>query len=175
MLDGELTVRHPVHGEELQVKLTDGRLVLAGEVPNKHDRDQLVTEARARIGRGFHELDASQLKVKPKAEKSGLLAQTLVAAFAHRDSADFALKYVLEHSHSKPLRAQVVDQHSNLADVLPDELVDDAKRQLERGQTLVVVDTDETEAFRVRSLMDEDTHSTWTAAAPPRLIKAGRN
>lgn len=174
VLAGEAAARHPVHGDDVKVKLTDGRLELWGEVPSKRDHDQLVHEARARIGSGLHEFDASRLRVRSNGEKSGLLAQTLLAAYARRDTAELALKFLLEHSHSKPLRAQIIDKLSSLTDALPRELIDGAKKHVDGGQTLVAVDVDETEAFRVRALLEEDTPSTWTVAAPPRLIHTGR-
>lgn len=169
VLEGEPAARHPVHGDDIKVKLTNGRLALSGEVPSKREHDQLVREARARIGNGLHEFDFSGLKIRPKDEKPGLLAQTLVAAYGHRDTADIALRFVLEHSRSKPLRTQILDEGPKLTAALPDELIEDAKRQLDRGRILLVLDVDETDAFRVRALL-EDTRSTWTVAAPPRLI-----
>lgn len=170
MLAGEAAATHPVHGDELKVKLTEGRLVLSGEVPSKRDRDLLVREARERIGNGLHEYDVKRLRIRPKDEKRGLLGQTIVAAYPHRDTADVALKFFLEHTSSKPIRADLVDCNATFEDELPPELVDDARKQLERGMTLVVVEVDETEAFRARALLDEDTRSTWTTAAPPRAL-----
>ncbi|HYL09081.1 MAG TPA: hypothetical protein VEU76_11050 [Candidatus Udaeobacter sp.] len=174
VLAGEVAARHPVHGDELKVKLTDGRLILWGEVPTSRDRDQLVREARERIGRGLHKYDVSKLKVRPLGEKAGVLAQTLVAAFEHTDTADVALKFFLEHTRSQPIRTAIVENPARLAAALPPDLVDDARKQLDRGGALLVVEVDETEAFRARALLEEDTRSTWTVAAPPRVISDGR-
>lgn len=161
-----------MHGDDLKVKLTDGRLALSGQVPSKREHDQLVQEARARIGSGLHEYDVSGLKIRPKREQPGLLAQTLVAAYAHRDTADLALRFVLEHSRPQPLRTQILEEGSDASEALPHELIEDAKKQLDRGQILLALDVDETDAFRVRALL-EDSRSTWTVAAPPRLAKSG--
>lgn len=173
MLAGDVAARHPIHGDELKVKLDDGRLVLWGEVASKRDRDQLVHEARERIGSGVHEYDVKGLKVRPKEERTGLLSQTMVAAYSHRDTAEVALRFFLEHSRTEPIRAVVVHRKDQLEAELPPQLVDDAAKQLERGQFLVAVEVDETEAFRARALLEEDTQSTWTIAAPPRAF-AGR-
>lgn len=170
VLAGEVAARHPVHGDELKVRLTDGRLVLWGEVPSKRDRDQLVREARERIGNGLHRYDARGLKIRPKDERPGVLAQTIVAAYPHRDTAEVALQFFLEHTRSQPIRAVVVDRHAKLVEVLPSELVDDARKHLARGLTLVSVEVDETEAFRARALLEEDTRSSWSTAAPPRAF-----
>ena len=172
VLTGQVAARHPLYGDDLKVKLTDGRLVLWGRVPTRRDRDQLVREARERIGRGLHQYDVSKLKVRPRGEKAGLLAQTLVAAFEHGDTADFALKFFLEHTRSQPLRTAIVESPARLAAALPPELVDDARKQLDRGGALLVVEVDETEAFTARALLEEDTRSTWTIAAPPRVISS---
>lgn len=169
MLAGETAARHPIHGDDLKVKLTDGRLVVSGEVPSTRDRDELAREARKRVGRGLHEFDASRLRIRPQNEKSGVLTQLLVAAYGHRDTAEVALNFVMEHVRHKPLRAELLDKRSNLADVLPAELLEDAKQRIQSGNTLVAVDVDETEAFDVRALLEEDTQSMWTVAAPPRL------
>jgi hypothetical protein len=173
VLAGEVAARHPIHGDELKVKLRDGRLVLAGEVQSRAERDQLVREARSRIGHGLHELDVSGLKIRPKNEKAGVLGQTIVAAYDHPDTAELALTFVMEHTRSKPLRATVVRSGAKLVGLLPPELVSDAQRELDRGHTLLVVEVDETEAYRVRALLEEDTRSTWTVAAPPHIIGSG--
>ena len=170
VLAGAVATTHPVHGDELKVKLTEGRLVLWGEVPSKRDRDQLVREARERIGNGLHEYDAKGLRIRPKDEKRGLLGQTIAAAYSHRDTAELALQFFLEHTGNKPIRAKLVDRDAKLEDEVPFELVDDARKQLGRGLTLLVVEVDETEAFRARSLLEEDTRSVWTSAAPPRAL-----
>ena len=170
VLAGAVSTTHPVHGDELKVKLTEGRLVMWGEVPTKRDRDQLVREARERIGSGLHEYDAKGLRVRPKGEKRGVLRQTIAAAYPLRDTAELALQFFLEHTSTKPIRAEVVDRDAKLQDRVPSELVDDARKQLGRGLTLLVVEVDETEAFRARALLEEDTRSTWTTAAPPRAL-----
>lgn len=174
VLAGEVAARHPIHGDELKAKLTDGRLVLSGEVPSPRDRDQLVREARARVGNGLHELDVSGIKIRPRHEKPGVLAQTLVAAYDHRDTAQLALTFVIEHSRNRPKHTQVIDRAQGIRAVLPPELIDDARKQLERGRTLLLVEVDETEAFRSRALLEEDTRSVWTMSAPPHAIDNGR-
>lgn len=169
VLTGETEARHPKHGDDLRARFIHGRLVLSGEVPSKRDRDELLREARKRVGRGLHEYDASRLKIRATHERPGLLAQMLLAAYGHRDTADVALDFLMEHVRHKPLRAEVLDQNSKLAGVVPRELMEDAKRQIESGKTLLAIDVDETEAFGVRALLEEDTRSLWTVAAPPRL------
>ncbi len=170
LLAGDVAARHPVYGDELKVKLADGRLVLWGEVPSKRDRDELVHQARERVGSDLHEYDAKGLKIRSKDERAGVLSQTMVAVYSHRDTAEAALRFVLEHSPAKPIRAVLVHGKDQLEAEVPLELVEDARKQLERGQFLVVVEVDETEAFRARALLEEDTQSVWTLAAPPQAL-----
>ena len=170
MLAGAVDTTHPIHGDALKVKLAEGRLVLSGEVASERDRDQLLREARERVGNGLQEYDVKGLRVRPKDEKRGVLRQTIAAAYRHRDTAELARDFFLEHTGTKPIRAAIVDGHAKLRDAIPAELIDDARKQVGRGRTLLVVDVDETEAFRARSLLEEDTRSVWTNVAPPRAL-----
>jgi hypothetical protein len=44
-----------------------------------------------------------------------------------------------------------------------------ARKALDPGQALLLLTVDETEVFRVRELLEEDTRSEWTVASPPQL------
>ncbi len=168
ILAGEAMSRHPVYADEVRIKLTQGRLVITGEVPSRQDRDELVRQARSRIGRGLDHYDASKLRIRPRDEKRGLLTQTIVAAYGRPDTADVARTFFLEHTPHRPLRADILDSAADAARVLPAEVVEEAHKQLERGRTLLALEVDETEAFRSRELLEEDTRSVWTIAAPPK-------
>ncbi len=122
----------------------------------------------------MHSYDVSRLRIRPHDEKPGLTSQTLLAAFTHRDTARVALEYFLEHTSSKPLHAEIIDRDADVDPNLPSELLDAARAQLDRGMTLIAVEVDETEAFRARALLEEDTTSTWTVASPPSVLANGR-
>src|SRR5947208_2817215 len=110
VLAGETDEPHPIHGDEVSVRLRDGRLELSGELDTERDRDELVKQALARTGRGFREVDAADLRVADQTEKPGILDQTLVAAFSDRATAELARKLVLEHSHAAPKKETIIDR-----------------------------------------------------------------
>lgn len=170
---GDTDEPHPIQGRHVSAQLRNGVLVLSGELVDKDDREQLVRQARARIGRGLRDVDTSKLRLADNSEVAGVLEQTLVAAYPNRATARRAGKYVVEHSRAQPKEQAVLEpEATNLRRLLPAEFIADARRRLARGESLLVLRVDETEAFRVRELMEEDTRSTWTIATPPRRPEA---
>ena len=182
MLAGAAVGPHPLHGEKVVVRLTDGRLLLGGEVDRPADRDELIEQARSRIGRGIHDVDARRLVVRSSGEKAGVLDQTLVAALPDRKTAELVRTFVVEHGRVTPRAEAIVEPGGRrpLRDLVSPELAEDAEKLLDRGMVLLVLRVDETSAFTVRRLLDEDTRSTWTVAAPPeprrsRKVASGRD
>ena len=182
MLAGAAVGPHPQHGENVVARLADGRLRLSGVVDQPADRDELLDQARARIGHGIDEVDATGLAVRSNGERAGVLDQTLVAALPDRQTAELVRTFVVDHSRVTPRAEAIVEpgRRRPLRDLVSPELAADAEKMLDRGMVLLVLRVDETSAFTVRSLLDEDTRSTWTVAAPPELRSArkvtnGRN
>ena len=174
VLAGATDEPHPIHGHHVSAQLRDGVLVLSGELVEADDREQLVRQARVRVGRGLRDLDASKLRLADTSETPGILEQTLLAAYPDIATARRAGKYVVEHSRVQPKEQAVVEpETSNLRRLLPADFIDDARRRLARGESLLVLKVDETAAYRVRELMEEDTRSTWTIATPPRRPEVG--
>jgi hypothetical protein len=170
---GDVYDPHPVH-RDVKVRLHGGRLRLSGELQSIEDRDELVRQARERIGHGIDHVDVSGLEVVSRAEKPGVLEQTLVSAFPGGEAADYAREFVLEHSRVVPMRSDIVDAGSadRLRRMLPDDVARDVGKALDAGHAILILRVDETEAFKVRELLDEDTRSEWTVALPPRRIEA---
>lgn len=171
VLTGEADEAHPVHGDRLVVRLDGGTLKLSGEVQTPHDRDELIKQARARVGRGIDEVDSSSLDVVATKDKAGVLEQALVAAFPNRKTAELALKFVLERSRARPRQKEILtssDRRPRLKAV-PEGFESEVRAQLDKGRAVLVLRVDETEAFRVRGLLEEDTRSLWTVAAPPQV------
>jgi hypothetical protein len=175
VLAGETGVPHPVYGDQVKVRFTDGRLILSGELDSRRDREELVRQARARIGNVVHDVEASRLRYRERPEKRGVLDQTLLASYRHRDAADLALQYVLEHSRVEPKHAEIVDPKnpSRLHELAP-AFAAEAEKRLARGEPILVIRVDEVDAFTVRALLEEGTRSTWTVAAPPELAATER-
>lgn len=176
MLAGETDEPHPVLGDRVSVRVAGERLVISGQLDRNEDRDELVKQARARIGRGIQELDTTHLKVADRHETPGLLDQTMIAAFPDPETAELACKFVLERSRVTPNQQAIVDRRNagDLRKLLPEEFVEDARRRLESGDALLVLRVDETDAFLVREILEEDTRSSWTIATPPSLISPGK-
>ena len=170
VLAGDVSEPHPVFGD-VKVQLHGSRLRLSGELESDAERKDLVDQARQRIGHGIDGVDVSGLKVTSRKEKAGILEQTLGSAFPSRDAAEFARDFVIKHSRVVPKHSEIVD--GNHPDTLPKHVPADfaraARRALDSGQALLILTVDETEAFRVRELLEEDTRSEWTVAAPPQL------
>jgi len=175
VLAGDVSEPHPVYGG-LRAHIDAGRLRLSGELDSENQRHQLMREARGRIGRGIDTLDFSRLTVASKKERPGILHQTLMSAFPSVAVSEFARAFVLKHSRVPPLQAEVVDSaHADrLAALLPEEFIRDADKALEKGGALLILRVDETNAFRMRELLEEETRSDWTIAVPPQLYQGGR-
>ena len=58
--------------------------------------------------------------------------------------------------------------------MLPKDHVAGARKHIDRGDVLLVIRVDEAKAFKVRELLDEEVHSTWTMAAPPESASTRR-
>jgi|ERR1700682_3228839 len=175
ILAGDVYDPHPIH-REVKVQLHGGTLRLSGELDSIRDRNELVRQARERIGRGIDHFDASGLTVAHRHEKPGLLQQTLISAFPGRAAAEYARDFVLEHSRVVPKQSEIVDAGNaqKVRSLLPEDFARDARKTIESGRALLILRVDETEAFKVRELLDEDTRSEWTVAMPPQLAEESR-
>ena len=133
LLAGKVDESHPVYGG-LRAQLDGGGLRLSGELENEADRNEFVSQARERIGHGIDRVDISRLKVANRKEEPGVLNQTLISAFPNREAAEFARAFVVKHSRVAPLQEEIVDSaHADtLADLLPEEFVDDAGKALDK-------------------------------------------
>jgi hypothetical protein len=170
VLAGDVSEPHPVFGD-VRVQLRGGLLRLSGELESDADRKELIRQARQRIGHGIDSVDVSGLSAANRRERPGILEQTLISAFPSRDAAEFARDFVIRHSRVVPKLSEIIDpsQAGKLRALMPDDFVPDARKALDGGHALLILTVDETEAFRVRELLDEDTRSEWTMGAPPQL------
>ena len=172
ILAGEADEPHPVYGDRLKVKFTDGLMTVSGELQTEPDRDELLRQARARIGSGLREIDASNLRVAEHHEDHGVLDQILIAAFEEPDVADLVRNFIAQRSRHAPKLQEVVkaDEIDKIKELLPDDFVRDVVKALDNGnKALLILQVDETDAFDVRRLLEEDTRSTWTLALPPEV------
>ncbi|HYM96322.1 MAG TPA: hypothetical protein VET26_03390 [Candidatus Sulfotelmatobacter sp.] len=176
VLAGEADEPHPVHGERLVARVNGGTLKLSGEVDSGRDRDELVRQARGMVGRGIDEVDSTGLVVAAGNEERGVLDQVILAAFPNRKTAELALNFVLERGRVAPKRHEIVapagaasGSARTVGGVVPDAFTADVRKQVDKGRAVLAIQVDETEAFRVRGLIEEDTRSLWTVAIPPQV------
>lgn len=170
VLAGDVAEPHPTFGD-VKVRLQGSRLRLSGQLESDDDRKELVHQARQWIGHDIDCVDVAGLTVVSRKERPGILAQTLISAFPSRDAAEFARDFVIRHSRVVPKQSEIVDTDpaDGLRSLIREDLVRDARKALRGGHALLILRVDETEAFRVRELLEEDTRSEWTIAAPPEV------
>ena len=176
VLAGGVDEPHPVHGDDLKISIEHGVLHLAGTLQSQEDRNELLTGARAFVGHGIDEVDARRLKVAKSREKPGILEQTLIAAFRNREVAELARDYLVGIRRLKAKAIEIVDRdHEAKAHrLLSADFMPDVQKAFKHGDVVLVVRVDETEAFKVREMLAQDTRSRWTVATPPaRASKAG--
>src|SRR5207245_6732065 len=100
VLAGEAGEPHPVYGERISVHVAGERLEISGELERREDRDQLLEEARARVGHGIRDVDTSRLKVAQRRERAGVLEQVIVGSVPDPATAQLARTIVLEHGNA---------------------------------------------------------------------------
>ena len=175
VLAGDVSDPHPIH-REVRVQLHGVTLRLSGELDSIRDRDELVSQARERTGHGIDRVNVSGLKLAQRQEKPGILNQTLISAFPGGAAAEYARDFVLQHSRVVPKLSEIIDSANaqELRTLLPEDFARDALKKVESGRALLILRVDETEAFKVRELLAEDTRSEWTVAMPPQLAEGRR-
>jgi hypothetical protein len=173
VLAGDVNQPHPLY-TGLKVRLEGRRMRLSGELESDEDRTGLIRQARERIGRGIDRVDVSRLTVTTRTEKPGILEQTLISAFPSRGAAEYARDFVIKLSRVVPKQSDIVDadRAGELRRLVPAGFLATARKAIDSGDALLSLRVDETEAFRVRELLEEETRSEWTIGLPPQLFEA---
>ena len=169
ILAGLVDDPHPIYGADLDVTFKGGVLHLSGELPSGSDRKELLKEAREYIGHGIDDIDAKRLTVAQGKERPGMLDQTLIAAFANRNVAEYASKYLVGSRRVEPKKLEILDsgQEDRARDLLPAEFLSEVREAFDAGEAVLILTVDETAVFKVRELLAEETRSLWTIATPP--------
>jgi hypothetical protein len=159
---------HPDFGERFRAKLRGGVLHLSGEVSSQRERRALIKEAAHFVGRGVDDVEAGRLRVSRRDEGPGLHEQRIIAAFGNRKLAEFARAFLGEHGHVEPKELEIIDpEHADRARLAGD-FEPEVRRALDAGQAVLLLRVDETDAFELRELLEEETRSLWTIAMPPQ-------
>lgn len=170
ILAGLVDDPHPIYGADLDVAFKGGLLRLSGELPSEADRKELLAEARTFVGGAVDRIDAEHLSIARNGEKPGILDQILIAAFPNREVAEFARDYLVDSRRVQPKLLEILDAGNGEAKarrLLPAEFIGNVQRAFKAGDAVLVLRVDETTAFKVRELLDEETRSLWTIATPP--------
>jgi hypothetical protein len=172
ILAGRVDEPHPVHGDDLKVGIKHNVLRLAGALASEEDRRELLDRAESYVGHGIDQVDCQHLKVVERKEKAGILEQTLIAAFPNRDVAELARKYLVDIRRVKPKHIEILDrsQEDRVRRLVPEAFAGDVQKAFDAGEAVLIVRVDETDAFKVRELLAEDTRSTRTVSTPPTLV-----
>ena len=159
---------HPIYGDDLKVSIRHGVLRLAGTLPTE-DGEELLKRAEAFVGHGIDAVDPKRLKRLKSTEKAGILEQTLIAGFRNRDVAEIAGRYLvgIRRLKAKALEVLGSGQAAMPRRLVPEDFVSRVEKAFADGEAVLVVRVDETEAFKVREMLAEDTRSRWTVATPP--------
>lgn len=180
VLAGQVDGGHPVQGTSISAVLDGTTLVISGTVPSEADRQEIAREIEHLRGHGFDAV-RDEISVEPEnTSEAGLLVQTLMGVFENEEQAGFAEGYLEGHAHLKPEAMKVVAPRSDRSGrdavraMLSEPYWEDADRALDAGRTLLIVTVDETEAFKARELLDEETRSLETVVTPPETAERGR-
>ncbi|GAC1447979.1 MAG: hypothetical protein PVSMB4_04390 [Ktedonobacterales bacterium] len=173
VLAGQVDQSHPVHGTEVNARVEGDTLIITGKVPAESDLHEIQREAHHLRGHGIAHI-RSELQVVPETmEEKGVLVQTLLGVFETAEQAGFAAGYLEGHAHIQPDLMRVVapdDPDGGTAllhAILPAAYWEDGERALEAGRALLIVTVDETQAFKTRELMEEETRSLRMVILPP--------
>jgi hypothetical protein len=167
LIAGQADQPHPVHGPDLEARLTDGVLTLKGTVAQPADIDVLLAQARRFEGRYITKID-NQLSVAENGEKPGRLVQTLISTYESPEQARFAAEFLRDHLHDALVGLHLVEPGQSVSELLPEDYWMEAEEALDEGRTLLVYTVDETAAFAARQLVEEETRSLSTFALPPQ-------
>jgi hypothetical protein len=173
VLAGLVEEPHPVHGADIDVTFKGGVLRISGELATEEDRQRLLNEAGEYVGRGIDAIDAKHLAVSEQKEKAGILDQTLLAAFADSEVAEFARRYLVDSRGIKAKQVEILDaaQEDKARRLVPDGFMSDIHKAFKAGDAILLLRVDETEAFRARELLAQETRSLWTISTPPTQAK----
>jgi hypothetical protein len=171
-LAGQAEYEHPVYGSRISVHKDGDRLVVTGSVPSEEDCARICSEVRSLHG-GDDERVHVKVEVEPgDGDAKGLLIQRLAGFFADDEQAGFAKGYIESHANVRPGSLTVLspsDPHAEAAldSLVPEQFHADMLRGLKERKSILLLTVDETEAFRARQLLEEETKGLDTIVMPP--------
>jgi hypothetical protein len=181
LIAGQVEQSHPIHGSKIAAKVEGDTLVVRGKLPSGDDLAELRAELKHIEGHGVAHVRMEVSVNEAGTQQKGLLRQTLIGAFETAELAGFAAGYLEGHAQVPRESMLLVEADSDDApkdraalDGLGPPFTDQARALLDDGRSLLIVNVDEVDAFRVRELLDEETRSLETLVLPPRAVGAQR-
>ena len=173
VLEGKDESGHPIFGKAIETRVDGGTLFVTGTVPTEEARRQVEAEIGRLRSQGISDVDTNLEVGTESDEELGVLLQTLVAIFQNTDQANLAASRLREGAVFHSPTVQVLNTPdaavpSGVATTMPAAVADEVREQLDEGHAVLVATVDETEAFKARQLLDEDTRSLKTLVLPPR-------
>jgi hypothetical protein len=178
VLIGRSGTNHPKYGPAIRAHTDGDTLIIAGTVPSLGDRRQVADEAESLRGRGIKRVRNQLRVVRQEVEAPGVYVQTLLSTFATAAQAAYAKGFFEGTAQFTPvlIRMMTPDRKgpavAALRAILPPDYWPDGERALRAGQALLIVTVDETDAFRARELLEEESRSLRTLALPPVPARA---
>jgi hypothetical protein len=174
VLTGEAHAPHPLYGQDVSARLDGETLVISGRVETEAEKQAVTDEASALRGRGVVAIQ-NDLRVDPEEqEEPGVLTQSLLGVFKNAALAGVARDYLDDRLRIPPRLKRVIhgaDAEADVRALLPEAYWDEADKALAEGNALVVFTVDETEAFRARELLEEETASMEMYVLPPERAR----
>jgi hypothetical protein len=177
-LTGQVDQPYPIYNAQVEAVLDRDALTVIGTVPTEADREAIEAEVERlrRYGVTVAKVDVTVLP--EETGEPGLLVQTLLVTYETEAQARFAAAYLQCQSHLGRARIAVfgaaVRKSGELAEVkalIPRPYWDQVRGAIKQGHAILVVAVDETKAFQVREILDEETRSLQTLVLPPEPRK----
>jgi hypothetical protein len=172
VLTGQTAAPHPIFGADLNAKIDGETLIVSGTVTSEDHHRELLSETARLKAAGIDEVRDEVEVVPDSAGKPGLLTQTLVGTFENAELARVALDYLKAEVEVRKQELCLIDPRADearslLRAHLPQDYWKDAEKAIDDGHALLIVSVDETEAFKAREVLDEDTRTLETLVLPP--------
>lgn len=178
LLEGEEEGSHPLFGNILQAQLKDQTLVVSGALPSEAARRNLERELHLIVEKRGVAVRNDTTVAPEGAERPAILEQTLIAIFEQELHAKLAIEQVEGNPllRSVCLRLLAADSANRIGeeDAVAREHIaatyqGELRRAIAAGHAILIATADETDAFALRELLDEDTRSLQVLVMPPIL------
>jgi hypothetical protein len=175
VLAGSSAGSHPVMNE-IKARMDGDTVVLSGTVAAERDRDDVEREVRG-LQSPLITGVRNEIEVKPtNTEQPGLTTQVVMAFYATAEQAEFAREYLetLDRRTMIDLELAADPSDPSWRALVPPDFHEDVEQALLGERVALIAKADETDAFKLREIIDEETRSLATLVAPPQAVETRR-